>query len=225
MKTMEKNKNENIEELKGKVAFYEYILDNANAYIYVNRFDGPMYYNKKTIDDLGMPPKEVREMGLVKFQEKFYHPDDYGLFEESAKYLADPNIGHALTTYRQKDKNGSWTRPMGTGKVTKRFNDGRVEEAVMLTINIADRYFNPEETEAIFKENAYLMQKLQLMELTKREIQILELIANGMTTREIYVKENISFHTVEAHRKKIMKKLELKNVAELVRFAGQCGLV
>ncbi len=212
-------------DIQEKVKFYEYILNNANAHIYVNRFDGPIFYNRKLSEDVGMNPKEVKEFGLMEFQKQFYHPDDVGFFEESAKYLADPNIGFTLTTYRQKDINGNWTRPLGTGKVTKRFKDGTVEEAVMLTIDVADRYFDPTALEAIFKENAYLKQKLKLNVLTKREIQIVKMIASGLSSKQISKQEHISIHTVEVHRKKILNKLDLKNVAELVLFAGHCELV
>jgi DNA-binding NarL/FixJ family response regulator len=61
--------------------------------------------------------------------------------------------------------------------------------------------------------------------LTPRERQILQLIAEGNTTREIAQQLNISFKTAESHRNHIMKKLDLHDVAGLVRYAIQRGLV
>jgi len=61
--------------------------------------------------------------------------------------------------------------------------------------------------------------------LTPRERQILQLIAEGNTTKEIAQQLNISFKTAESHRNHIMKKLDLHDVAGLVRYAIQRGLV
>lgn len=57
--------------------------------------------------------------------------------------------------------------------------------------------------------------------LTKREIQIVQLISNGSSNKEIADQCFISEATVKTHRKNIMLKLGLKNTAELVRYAIQ----
>ena len=64
-----------------------------------------------------------------------------------------------------------------------------------------------------------------LGELTAREREILELIAKGSTNAEIGDKLFISTRTVDTHRNNIMKKLNIRNVAGLVRFAFQNGLI
>lgn len=61
--------------------------------------------------------------------------------------------------------------------------------------------------------------------LTKREREILQLIVQGMTSREIAGELYISPRTVDTHRSNLMGKLEIKNTAELVRFALQNNLV
>ena len=62
-------------------------------------------------------------------------------------------------------------------------------------------------------------------EITKREKEILRLVAKGLTSKEIARKLYISPRTVDTHRSNLMEKLELKNIAELVRFAIQHNLV
>lgn len=62
-------------------------------------------------------------------------------------------------------------------------------------------------------------------DLTKREREILELIVQGMTSKEIANKLYISPRTVDTHRSNLMEKLELKNIADLVRFALKNKLV
>ncbi|MEM6641706.1 MAG: response regulator transcription factor [Bacteroidota bacterium] len=65
----------------------------------------------------------------------------------------------------------------------------------------------------------------KLSELSDREAQILAEIADGQTSAEISELLNISIRTVETHRKNIHQKLDIKNVAGLVRFAIKSGLV
>ncbi len=54
--------------------------------------------------------------------------------------------------------------------------------------------------------------------LTEREIQIINLIKEGLSSKEIATNLNISLKTVEVHRHNILKKLKLKNSASLVNF-------
>lgn len=61
--------------------------------------------------------------------------------------------------------------------------------------------------------------------LSPREIDILKLIAEGLTGRQIGEKLFLSPHTVERHRANIVEKLGLHNKAQLVKFAIQMGLV
>ncbi len=61
--------------------------------------------------------------------------------------------------------------------------------------------------------------------LSDREIQVLKSITNGNTNREIAKELYISDRTVESHRRNIIKKLNLKNTAELVKYALSNGLV
>jgi DNA-binding NarL/FixJ family response regulator len=63
-----------------------------------------------------------------------------------------------------------------------------------------------------------------LSELTDREIEIIKLIAEGMSNKEIGDKLFISHRTVDTHRTNLMNKLGLHNVAGIVRFAISNGL-
>ena len=55
--------------------------------------------------------------------------------------------------------------------------------------------------------------------LTEREREVLQLIAEGKPTKEIAASLNVSVKTIESHRQKIMNKLELSSIAELVKYA------
>ncbi|MBX3732001.1 MAG: response regulator transcription factor [Verrucomicrobiae bacterium] len=61
--------------------------------------------------------------------------------------------------------------------------------------------------------------------LSPREREVLQMIAESRTNKEIATALRLSVYTVEAHRGRIMEKLNLHSVAELVRFALRKGLI
>ena len=61
--------------------------------------------------------------------------------------------------------------------------------------------------------------------LTARERETLQLIAEGLSTRSIAAKLNISVKTAENHRTNLMRKLDLHNAAALTRYAVDMGMV
>jgi DNA-binding NarL/FixJ family response regulator len=61
--------------------------------------------------------------------------------------------------------------------------------------------------------------------LTPRDRQVLQLVAEGRTTKEIAAELNISPKTAETYRAKIMDKLDIHDTAGLVRYAIRHGLI
>ncbi len=61
--------------------------------------------------------------------------------------------------------------------------------------------------------------------LTLRQREVLQLIAEGNTTKEIAKKLSISVKTVETHRMQLMERLDIHDIAGLVRFALRSGLI
>jgi DNA-binding NarL/FixJ family response regulator len=61
--------------------------------------------------------------------------------------------------------------------------------------------------------------------LTTSEIEIVRLISEGLTTKAIAERKNISFHTVMTHRKNIFRKLGINNSSELLMYAMKAGII
>ena len=61
--------------------------------------------------------------------------------------------------------------------------------------------------------------------LSSREYEVLELITKGFTTSQIAEKLHLSIHTINSHRKNILKKLNLSSPTELIVYALESGLV
>ena len=60
--------------------------------------------------------------------------------------------------------------------------------------------------------------------LTDREKEVVQLMAEGNSTKQIALKLHISVKTVETHRRQIMSKLDIHNVAELTKYAIRKGI-
>ncbi|MCB0430058.1 MAG: response regulator transcription factor [Flavobacteriales bacterium] len=63
------------------------------------------------------------------------------------------------------------------------------------------------------------------VDLSEREVQIVQLISDGLTSQEIGEHFGLSPRTVEAHRRNVMKKLGLNSTAEIVKFCMKLGYV
>ena len=61
--------------------------------------------------------------------------------------------------------------------------------------------------------------------LSSREREVLQMLAEGKTNKEIATVLNLSVYTIDAHRGRIMEKLNLHSINELVRFAVRNGLI
>jgi DNA-binding NarL/FixJ family response regulator len=89
-------------------------------------------------------------------------------------------------------------------------------------------YFSPRLLQQIIINIPELEHKQRLinsLQLSEREVEVLELICEGYTNNEISEKLFLSPKTVEAHKSKLMKKTETKNTASLIIFAVKNELV
>jgi len=96
------------------------------------------------------------------------------------------------------------------------------------TIASGGEYFPADVTKSLIRKkgiNANAAQSSVVSLLSSREIEILKLVAQGMSNKEIADKLFISHRTVDTHRTNLMRKIEVNNVAGMVRFAFLNSLV
>jgi DNA-binding NarL/FixJ family response regulator len=95
------------------------------------------------------------------------------------------------------------------------------------TVHAGKEFIDPSLKEKILANVLYPGQEKEMIvpEITKRELQILKLLAEENTTREISEKLFISFRTVENHRYSLLQKLDVKNTVGLVKVALKIGLI
>ncbi len=94
------------------------------------------------------------------------------------------------------------------------------------TVNAGDPFFSPDIARLAL--NQFVQGSgggPDVGELTNREREVLTLIADGLSNKEIARKLGVGVRTVETHRERIMRKLDIHSVAGLTRFAIAKGLI
>lgn len=89
-------------------------------------------------------------------------------------------------------------------------------------------YLSPEIANILIKDYVHLLPKEErnsaFSMLTHRECEVLQLLSEGKTTKEIASSLNVSVKTVETHRQRVMDKLNIHSIAELTKYAIREGL-
>jgi len=114
-----------------------------------------------------------------------------------------------------------------SGYLIKEDTDTELLSAIE-TIRLGDNYISPSFSQEARQRATHLNQRgdqLFCERLTKREREILKLIAEGSSNKEIADLLFISVRTVEHHRSSIMDKLQARKVTDLVKYAIQKGFI
>ncbi len=96
--------------------------------------------------------------------------------------------------------------------------------AAIRAVARGEAFFSPAVAKVLLSETRRASSE-QVMELTPREREVLRWVAEGRSSPEIARMLQLSVKTIEGHRSRIMSKLDVRNVAELVRHAIRLGLV
>ena len=109
------------------------------------------------------------------------------------------------------------------GYLLKDAIDGDLVAAVRAVAR-GDGFLSPEISGTVLDDyQKHVTDPLDL--ITPRERQLLQMLAEGKTSKDIAAQLQISIYTVDAHRSRIMKKLQLRSIGDLVRFALQRGII
>ena len=107
--------------------------------------------------------------------------------------------------------------------------DSAFEELItaVKTVTSNQSYLSPKITDVVLKEYLQTVSRGDasvFSVLTHREREVLQMLAEGRSTKEIAASLNVSVKTVETHRQQIMDRLKIRSVAELTKYAIREGL-
>jgi DNA-binding NarL/FixJ family response regulator len=127
-----------------------------------------------------------------------------------------------LSTYSEEHLVEKAKQTGFNGYLLKNCSREELLQAINMVINnqTSFPYFEPNANTSFEEGDGFLKQ----FNLTKRELEILRYIKNGLTNQQIADKLFLSVYTVETHRKNIMHKLHLSNPASLIKFIVENNL-
>jgi DNA-binding CsgD family transcriptional regulator len=203
--------------------------------IYVHNFkNSQITYQKGVFDFLGYKPEEFTS----ELIHSYFHPHDkeivLRIIQASVDYAVANNLnlsGNVYLTYRIKKKNGEYIKVLRQSNVFETDKKGKIisnisvltDISYMNTSNCVEWKFDVDglDQEAFKKYVGHQYEDF----FSQRELEIIHEINNGLSSEEIGELLFISKHTVDTHRRNILKKVGCKNSIELITFCRQIGLV
>jgi len=129
----------------------------------------------------------------------------------------------ALSMHRDAVYVREMLRAGAKGYLVKDIDDDALIDAVRAVAR-GDAYLSPAIANSVLDEyRKHVTNPIDL--LTPREREVLQLVAEGKTNKEIATHLSLSVYTVEAHRSRLMEKLNLHSTGDLVRFAIRNGFI
>jgi PAS domain S-box-containing protein len=180
--------------------------------------------------------------GKVLDWNRWFHPDDVEAVKAALNHHVAGDTPFYQTEYRARHKAGHWVWIHSSGRVMARDRDGNPIRVVGTSQDISAR-------KRLSFEGIELVQRIEAMiraaatgdgensigksaseanllaDLTKRQRQILQLIAKGLTSAEIGKRLHVATATAISHRRNLMQKLDLHTAADVTRFAVRHKLI
>jgi len=186
------------------------------------------YMNKWGCDGLHHELEDIQKMGAAYF-DKFLIPEEtQRIIPDIVDYFQRDDHSETFSFFQQV-KTGARLEPSWHYTACKflQMPDGGPSSRLILVSNpVMGMGFMADKVNKLLDENVYVAKNYKLfVKLTKREKEILSLVASGQTTRQISDSLFLSTHTVNTHRKNILEKTNLKTFAQLLKFAEAFELI
>ena len=130
-----------------------------------------------------------------------------------------------LTNYSQPELVEEVKKLHADGFMVKNTTASALRDAVVLVLSGKPFFGQMDKVRAVDETSYFFDDFLKKFKLTRREVDIIRLVCREYSSKQIAAELNISEFTVTTHRKNIVRKLNVKNVAGLVSFAREHQLI
>lgn len=173
--------------------------------------------------------EEIRDLGPAYF-DVYFNPEDAKnyLHHWTEFSMKKENFGSWFTFFQQvKHAEGLqsvWYLSISTVLIYNDDNEPLYSLTIPLQLN--EQLPIAPKLERLILENNFLREKASLfIQLTKKEIEILALMAKGKSIKEIAYENYLSDETVRTHRRNIKKKLDIRSEVELIQYAQAFNII
>ena len=150
---------------------------------------------------------------------------------EAARQIGEMDPGAAVVMLSMHSDEGYVLRALGAGARAYLLKDSATTDLVQAIRAVAEgkSFFSPAVSKVLLQDYMRKLQRSGVEDsydlLSPREREVLQLVAEGKSNKEVASLLHLSVYTVETHRAKIMQKLNLKGVPELILYAVRKGII
>ena len=150
---------------------------------------------------------------------------------EAARQIGEMDPGAAVVMLSMHSDEGYVLRALSAGARAYLLKDSATTDLVQAIRAVVEgkSFFSPAVSKVLLQDYMRKLQRSGAEDsydlLSPREREVLQLVAEGKSNKEIASLLNLSVYTVETHRAKIMQKLNLKGVPELILYAVRKGII
>ncbi len=150
---------------------------------------------------------------------------------EAAGQITEAHPGISVVMLSMHSDEGYVLRALKAGARAYLLKDSAEEDLTRAIESVRDgkSFFSPAVSRVLLQDYVRKLQRAGVEDsydlLSAREREVLQLVAEGKSSKEIAALLNLSVYTVETHRSNIMQKLNLKGIPELILYAVRKGLI
>lgn len=202
------------------------------------------FMGKQQMSVSGYTNEEFRKEGVALFL-KCLHPDErdiilHQIYPEFAKFVAtsshkDKKDLHFSYNYRFKRKTGEYINLMEQIHILEVDDQGMaalvlsnvvtIDNNEVLPMRVTGKIFRKNQISEVIFSKVYTSSTNPINGITNRELDVLRNLAAGKSSKEVAKELFISPHTVDTHRRNLLRKLKCKSVVELTRLAFRNALL
>jgi DNA-binding CsgD family transcriptional regulator len=215
---------------ESRLAAVREMADELPAALIIHRTEdlSVVYMNQPGLDQLGISNEELQSIDEKDFQLRFYNVEESGDYVPKILHIIRTKASDQVSFFQHLRNPGTdtWQLYSTNTKVFCRDASGEPTHIITVAGKIDPLHHVTSKVTRLMDEISFFKSNIPLfLSLTKREKEILRLIALGKSTAEISETFFISPATVETHRKNIRNKLHLRNNYDTVLFAQAYNLL
>lgn len=218
------------EKIRNKIAEAAPYYDTLSAVTIIHNITtgAPVYMSRKGLELLRISENDLLSMD-VEYYNRFFNAEEAKEYVPKILGLLERNNNDELISFFQQVRtapNGEWELWLSATRIFMRDDNGNPLLTITNTIPVEPEHNFSSKVERMIGENDFLRRHKHLYaSLTKREIEILRLMARDESSAQIAEQLFLSEDTVKTHRKNIKKKIIAENQYDIMRFAQAFDIV
>jgi DNA-binding CsgD family transcriptional regulator len=218
------------ERIRERISAIEAVADHFPGVLIIHTLPDfqVQYMSERGLKNLGKTRSEVELMSSKQYHDRYFNAEDAADYVPKIQNMLENNTDDIVSYFQQvrtsKTQEFDWY--LSATKILMRDDENRPVLTITSAMQIDPQHHITSKVNRLLEENNFLRRHYhEFSLLTKRERDILRLLALGKSASEIGQQLYISEATAETHRRNIKRKLKAANLYELSQYARAFDLI